>query len=1164
MSTLEENFTKAKIYIQNGSSQHLKQAKDLLRQIQNEYVGTSYATQASDLLNKLNKDSVDEPPSKVAVNLRNKWASISLVRDSRLQPFLQALFHLDLRHEVAVTNLRHEAINKLSGWIKDVDNEIWLNGLVQPVLEHPDFEHQLDEVLDSWWKKRFNDQYNTIESKVADALTMWAVDEARDRLAPLLNPSLPSHLRNKVSELEHEISGVEQDKVRLIKLLGEFSDSVAIDWKMLKVLIIHRQDLQPFQVTSHYALPDSWQDKIDEKLGAFSTLLKKIIENQSLACIHLADVRQFYAEFNALGFEEFEESDFFKISWFEEVQKKYEQENNNELKNAASINELAQIHQRLWDDTKSLPSMLVEWLQKCVDAVDTLINQWRQLIMGVEFIDEFQYLKSFENLQLKSLVATPDAFQRDIEEYQSLWQQLSEIEAQLDTKNTLMEKDFQAAREYLEQILAKYPEHQRAKNLLAIVKNQKQTYFLVQFLQQWKIDTFLQQCRIITTQTESAEPSEPTDFVRPYLHLAAYETPLLRLKQLYESYESNTSNKCSTAQAAATWWEDWHEAIAQLPNSGEQLGEFSEQLEKIALAHRRAWFQMLDKLLDNSKTKASDCREAMKYLESWQGWSAHFLKYYNALNRFAWHQEALEYMERAIELNKNQPTGKTWNPFRSPQTKEWKGAQNAIEKFEQAGGDKTKLERLKLFLALRKAEAENLSKLVEVLLEQWFLIKAYLSDELGKLLFKAIRYTWQKNEKARLTQLKDLASSIPEVDRSKLLELSLKWLTIEEALQAVTPSILLEFVKLVFVKNGRGIRYLLREPVKQLVEQWQKDNYLLFAWFYIACQQVKPPLIHGAVDPLNQLIEQSQQTAAHIKKHLAQLTEISDTDLADAQLKSELDDWQQLKNFINLLPFTPADQPEVPDSLKEVNEWLNRLKQTKQDLMVLEDADLRKDEHRTKLLTTQHFIREQLSGFLVRDTWLNRVDVLEPFTRLHFILSQFGKATRRFGSDDPTDLAQRDLLVTMRNYLLELIKKFEDADVVERGFWQILSKECFALVCQEGGVLKPAMPDEPDLQALCDLLPILDDEEKRFRIALIKLYDEARLTRIPSGAQIDVSREQYHTFFRAIPLEPPRTRRSYWLFKKEADKEPMATLFKQAQGLSHLPAWVSHFLDLEH
>jgi hypothetical protein len=161
MNTPEKKINQAKIYIQNGSRQHLKHAEDLLRQIQNDYSGTAYATQASALLNeasaklnKLDNDFADEPPSDAAINLDKQWAGISRIEDAQLQPFLQALFNLDLRHEVAVTKRRHEVINKLSGWIKDVDNEIWLDGLVKPVLDHPDFEHQLDEVLGIWWEKK--------------------------------------------------------------------------------------------------------------------------------------------------------------------------------------------------------------------------------------------------------------------------------------------------------------------------------------------------------------------------------------------------------------------------------------------------------------------------------------------------------------------------------------------------------------------------------------------------------------------------------------------------------------------------------------------------------------------------------------------------------------------------------------------------------------------------------------------------------------------------------------------------------------------------------------------------------------------------------------------------------------------------------------------------
>ena len=123
--------------------------------------------------------------------------------------------------------------------------------------------------------------------------------------------------------------------------------------------------------------------------------------------------------------------------------------------------------------------------------------------------------------------------------------------------------------------------------------------------------------------------------------------------------------------------------------------------------------------------------------------------------------------------------------------------------------------------------------------------------------------------------------------------------------------------------------------------------------------------------------------------------------------------------------------------------------------------------------------------------------------------------------------------------------------------WQILAEECWTLVCSKtgGGVLS-AIPPNPDLRALCDLFSTLDDEEQQFRITLIRLYEEAWQTHVPSGAKIDVNQEQYQAFLSAIPKQPPRTRRGYWLFQTQAEKEPMATLLKSAAEESRLPAWI--------
>jgi len=1121
----EEILHQAKIQIQNGCPE---KAEPLLRQVLRYYQGSSYATTAASLLAELDCPSL-LPISPVAEALSDRWSGINSVENPRFVPFLEDLFDLDRRQEAAITRLCGQVIEQLSVWIRSIDDESWLRDLVKPVQQHPKFEHDLDGVLEAWWEAKFTKRYETVATNVANALQKWAVDEAWQMVSSLDNPSLPLSLRNQVTQLQQIIGTVKDDMRHLETLLSEISDNSCRDWFQVQRLTIHRCELQPFKVKSNYAPPAFWQNKIEATLPALSARIQIFIATQAQACRDLPAVREFYREFKRLGFNE---ADYLEISWFESIQTTYQTDNNNELQACPEINELTQIRQRVYDDKMSLPVVLAQWLQHRADAVDILIKQWQQMIKGLESkalaLAEPHSIKGLESKALalakppKADIVMPEAFKRDIPKYQSLWQQLLDIEQSLDTKNPLTDSDFQEAKDALEQILAKYPNHQYAQDLLSEIETKHQQHRFVQALQQWDIEAFLQHCDTVS----------PTEIVQPYLQLVEYKDALKKINKLYQT------SQFSNSQTAAAWWQDWYDTVTQLP---ELPAEFSQQLEIIALERRRAWFKILDTLLENPKVAASVCHEAVDTLEKWQRDSAHFLRYYLDLKRRAWYQETTECLA----------------------AKNWQRAKNAIAQFENAGGNKTKLEGLKVLLAIRQAQADSLSKLADVLLEQWFLIKLYLPEQLGKLLYQAIANVWQNNDRARLAKLKDLASTIPDTEQPKLLGLCRKWLDIEDALTMpeVKPSTLLEFAKLVFVKNGHGIRYMLRQPVIRLIAQWQNDNDLLFAWIYIAAQRVQPPLIHEAAEPLTQLTGQSQQAAARVRKHLAQLLDISNTDLAAAQttLKSERDNWLRLKDFINLLPFSPAQQVVIPNSLDKVNKLVNELKRIKQYLIYLEDADLREEPAQSKLINVQGFVRDQLPRFLVREVWLNRVEVLEPLTRLTFILRQFGKTAGHFGSNDLKDLEQRDLLVRMEKFLLKLIEKFEHANLVERGFWQILSQECWTLVCQEGGVLNPEVPDKPDLRTLPDLLLALDEEEKQFRITLIKLYDEAWLTHVPSGAKIDTSDRRYQAFFCSIPKEPPRTRRGYWLFKRETDKEPMATLLKSAQG--QLPTWVSQFLE---
>ncbi|OQY53552.1 MAG: hypothetical protein DRR08_16170 [Candidatus Parabeggiatoa sp. nov. 2] len=1131
----KKTLNEAKILIQTGNPEKITRAEELLQQIQQEHPG--YATQASRLMANINKDiSSSQPISRKAQELSQTWAGINSIEDGKLYKFLAKLFDLKLRQETAITNLRRQVVKQLSKWIGQINDNEWLNSLIEPIKQHPEFNHQLDDALNTLRQTQLSDKYKAIATKVNDALTNWAVEEASQSLSTL-PPSLPVTLQNQVTQLQQNINDVENDIQRLETLLTEISTPPFTDWAQLQKQIKQRQKLQTFQVKSNYVTPADWQAKIEAKLQEFSTHIQEFLKNKAQTCHSLAAVHEFYREFNRLDLNDVD----LEIKWFEHAQNAFQTENDNELKKAASPQELEQIHQRLSAEKASLPAWLADWLQNRADAVSALIKQWPTIKTGADFVSD-----------VNSSVALPDAFQQQLGEYQQLWQNLQKIEQQIDLKNAPTDNDFKKATKDLEFLSTNRPEHQFLQKLLALAETNRQHSRFDTALEQWDIDHFLEICRAAT----------PSETVLPYLQLAESETESGLLETLKKLDEAP---KFSNSQQATVWWQDWHTAISQLPEKREWPDQFSQQLEKIATERKRAWFEILDALLCDPQSTAPVYDETANTLENWRNSAdANFIKYYNNLKRLAWQKHATECMA----------------------AKNWQGAQDALAQFKNAGGDNKTLERLNVLLNVRQAEAESLNKLADVLWEQWHLINTYLPYEIGGFLYNTIRFSWQNNDTVRLSTLRQLARGLsPEQRTAPLLTLWLDWLEIEQALAApeISQKTLSKFVKLVFTDNGHAIPDELRPPLKRLLSHWQtppidkeerqnKRGKILYAWFYNACHRVQPPLILEAVEPLTQLTQQSEQTAARTKNDLAQLTNISDTDITDAQttLQSEVALWQRLADYSKLLPFPPAHQPRAPNSLDETNALVEKLAQVKQQLVELEDADLREAQHNRQLINIQGFIKKELHAFVVCDTWLSRANALEPLTRLAFSLSQFKKATCCFGSDgsdndgcDELDpLNKRDLLVTMGKYSLELIQRFEHANVVERGMWQRVSEECWTLVCQEGGVLLP-VPDKPDLQELRDLLPTLNDEEQKFRQALTKLANEASQTHVPAGAEINVNKDKYQAFFAAFPEHPPRTRRSYRLFDKEIRKEPMATLLTQQHSQSKLPDWVNKAIGNE-
>ena len=1072
----EKIIQQAEIQIRQG---YPDKAEKLLLQVRKEY--PAYTNQVMTLLANL-KPVSSQRKSRQIVKLENTWVGIKEhgINHPQMMKFLPDLFDMDLKEEIALIRLRDEVINKICEGMNNIDDEIWLEELIKPIQKHPNFEHylNLEQELEKWWVARFTQQYDQIVIIVDQMLKNWNVEKALQSVSPLLKPTLPCRLRDKVTQLQQNIGQVKNDKQHLKTQLNELKTHVT-DWTVLQTLMTCSQTVQCFQ----YIIPQNWQTKIDNALEAFSMSTQNFTTKQVQACHNLQELRDFYRKFQRLGLKAL------PLDCFKQIQKTYQEKNDNALKNAISIKQLLDIHQGILDEKTALPAILSTWLQQRADTVFNIIQKWQQMINGVELINPI------ENI--------PTAFQHEILQYQKLWENLQEIEKQIKT-----ESNFQEILITLEHILQKHPNHQFAQNLHQKTETKRQRYRFDKALEQWDIKGFFELCQQSPLQ---------------YVQLMQNEKSIHRLKELYQA------EQFINTQEATTWWENWHQTISQCPKLPYP---FLEQLEIITLERRQQWFKILNDI-QQEKLSSEIYHQIADSVKKWQQ-NFHFVRYYRDFKRLAWEQEAIEYL--AI--------------------KKWTNVQQAITQFEDVGGDKNTLEQLKVLLAVEQAADESLEDLVDILKEQWFLIKHHLSHKIDQLLYQTIQYTWKNKDEKRCNSLKTLAKTI---ECSPQLNFWIQWLDIEASL--ITADNLVIFSKLVFINKGYGIRETLREPLKRIIAQWKSDNDILYIWFYNAAQRINPPLIHSADDPLGQMMRQSQHIAINIKDTLTQLSNISDTNLADSQItiKTEHKKWQNLLEYTNLLPFPVAQPPIIPDNLVQIIDLIEQLKKIKKALQDLEEADLRQTRHQSTLNTVQMILRNKFSDFSIYETWSKRAEDLEPLTCLFFINEQFNKITRDFGRNDPEILRKSDLFEIMRAYLLDLVEKFKQAKVVGRGMWRTVSKDCWTLVCEN--TTEISMPNTPDLQDLCDLLPILAQEEEQFRLFLINIYNEAQLTYLPPGAKIDVNKEQYQAFFSTFPKKTPRTHRCYYLFEREACKEPMATLLKQETAWALLPKWVNNFLD---
>ncbi len=1134
----QDKFNQAEVLL-GGSREQRKKAQDLLQEIIKEAHGTPIAEKAHDRLLRYSTDSFSEPlEDQKTRQLRSQWIDINSLTHPTLKSFLNNLFEQikSRRIELARKLFRNEVIAELKQWIK---NEIatvqpnendWITAQVAAVHKHPDFEKALIPALKEWQSMLFQKKYQQQKDEIDAALKNGLIDEAWRLFETLGVPAASLH--DDVAILKDKITEVACDIRELDRLLALcVNKKMPETWIEVRQLVAQQLALQQFK-SQQFPIPADKQLQIQACLKKF--YITAFLTEQAKNCGNLKAVREFWEQYNTPSCLEIP----LESSWFDEVIAAYQKYNDTAIKSATSVEVLDNIFNQLQEDKVKLPPFIEKVLTTRIDAIAQLIEIWRTLKMGADF--PAQEIESF---------VIPQTFQNDMARYQKVWVQLDNISQRIHpaTDYPTLE-DFQWATEQLTIILNDYPKHERALCLQDEIAQGSQQFSFDVALQKWDFENFLNICQ----QYQAVGKASRTD-VKSYLKLAKYEHKLYQLSQLAKAEKFRDMLK------ANKWWINWKKIRQTLPPLSELPPIFLIKVEQMVAQRQNEWFELSETLLANTHATALDYFEAAHAISlCWYDPVPDFRQYYQEFIHRAWYKETEEYIG----------------------AKSWQAAGQSLARFKQSGGADEKEQQLAILLELKQAYANNPGALTNILWERWHGINQYLApQEISDFLYVAIREHWQNDDQEQLFKLKTLASRLSPEQVSEPLRIWIEWLDIERKLE-ISPNTpfskgedlkgmseipflkgdtigetIERLAKLVLAPSQKKAALELHQPLEKLnknVQNW--SNSLFFIWFYHATQSIQPSLISRASDPLDKLTQDSKQRVAQIEARLKNHLTESELSAAQDEIKFEQERWLTLEIYFGLLPFQITHKPVKPVLLNDIQDSIAKLLSIQQDIVYLENVDIRKPDHKNKLKRIYGLLTYQLKDYPVQPL-LKRITALQSLFSIHSPLNRFYEVGKRCGSDASSDLDTLHLFEQMSDHLKKVIEVFKIAKLIDSKTWQALSKEAWDFAKQEAGVLVDPVTEQ-DLRNLLNLLKNLDKAENVFRNEIWALGGAVPIA--PIGA-VNIDCTNYQGFFQKMPLQAPRTRRSYYLFQRVIKVEPGYTILQQCQEC--VPDWVREVLE---
>jgi hypothetical protein len=1098
-----EQIEEAKILL--GSSSGRMDARRLLEEVVSLCQGTSAATEAGRLLERLDDGHhIPERRNPAVEALRKEWDDITRPRDARLPGFLDRL----RQSPALLAELAGEVARGLRGWIGRATEQIqsslhggpgpdeaWLGDmerLAGQVTEIPVLEAELRRELQGFRRQRFRQQLAALSPEIQAACREWEMWKVWDLIKRLEENGESDPELVRLSEAAHQAARLYEE---VSTALG-YWPSETRHWGDLRVVLESIGKARQYLDDSR--IPGPWHDKIRRRSAALVTGAHDFLRRQATAVTTLEELRELWCQTQRLQPASFDASLADHPEWYEPVLERLGQEASREALAAEVADDLEALAQRLCSDLAGIPPTVSDRLSEWRGWLRRIAASWRLMLQGEEFL-------SPEELPAGPPCFLPERFVTAAPRLQQTLAGLRQALAGLDDAGPLARREdaYREALDTARRVLAETPGHRVARDLYDKAEERRVHLRLDEALRGWDPEKFLDAVRL-------GQPEES------YRRLAEAAGVLRELAGLVPA------RKLTTSRQAARWWRRWRSAVASLPAG--LPGALSEAIERVEERRRGEWISALDRLLQ-SQPSPEACREAAEPLAELR-----------SIPGLAVYYEELTQRERVGSVERRIADG------------QWSQAEEELKALEGRAAD---FRRLSCRLAVGRARAAGPVALAELLADGWTDVLATFGVEAYDLLETALAGVWEREEGTALRRLGEIVRRVarihdlpPEVQAR--LQDWLRWLQVETSLEEKIEASSLRQLALYARENPSPV---LHTRLRSRIERWRRqDERVALAW---AFQAFPEPFLPGEADPAEDLAARGREVAAQILRDLQARTDLDLPHLGELRRQIETceRDWRDLDDYLSFIDH-PVERPSQPEVFQQARALLDILLHAVEAVERLESADLRQREAQSSWKSTRLQLVQDLLELPLAEGLRERLEKLDPLTKI--FEARLHENAR--DCDDPEKLDDRNLFAQAAGWLRELIGHFERADRVRGAMWALVSAEYWQRIPPLAGDLA-APPSELDLEALARRFEEMEREERELRRVLREL-DAQEPAVSPAGPFYP---ELHQAYLDLYPRTPPGSRRVFRLFDRFAKVGARPVILREGAG--HLPSWIADYLN---